>query len=192
MKKYTIKQLKDKEIWVKCTGEDAKKFITSTIDADLAWRCKYYRFEKRESGKLIYNFSDTEPEMYIEFSQVDFEERKIIGYKTPMAFYGGKIPKGSFISIDNILNLDGDYWFKNTDITMVLPIELIENIFEPVYEEEKLMLGEFEVVEEKGTMGIYVNAGGLSLNKTLIEKILKVLKSGATEKQFEKVLEKIK
>lgn len=27
MEKYTIEQIKEKEIWVKCTGENAKKFL---------------------------------------------------------------------------------------------------------------------------------------------------------------------
>jgi hypothetical protein len=145
MKRYTIKEIKDKEIWVKCTGKDAVK-LCKVLDPNCLTpeRLNYYRWDN-DSNSIFSSNGNHELICSIDFSQVIFEdEKEIEGYLTPFDMYGGKIKEGS------IYIKEGDSYINNNNIRgclYPLPPEIVEKYFIPKYkEEEKIFVGEYEVL----------------------------------------------
>jgi len=69
-----------------------------------------------------------------------FTDQKIIGYAAPFDLFGGRIKKGYVFHFEN------DYWFcKEISYGFNFPKEWVEKDWQPVFEEEKILLGEYEV-----------------------------------------------
>lgn len=79
--KFTIKQIKKDGIWVKCTGNDAKKFLMF-IGAKYERSDYSNRFYRYNSSNLeyLYDWDSKEPNSFIEFSQVIFDEPSEINH----------------------------------------------------------------------------------------------------------------
>ena len=78
--------------------------------------------------------------------------KKIIGYKCPIDLFGGTTKRGEVFKKGN----DFYYWTANTGQTQYskhLPKEIVEE-WEPVYEEEKLMVAGHEAKFHKGEVEI--------------------------------------
>lgn len=74
MKTYTIKEIKEKEIWVRVINStNAKKFIEKCLGSLGNWNgdLLYYKFIGGAGGM---DFQSAKPNSFIEFSQIDFEE----------------------------------------------------------------------------------------------------------------------
>ena len=73
MEKYTIEKIKKEEIWVKCSGENAKRFLKAIGSNYYSsnFSNRFYRYDSSEGTK--YGWSYATPSFFIEFPQVIFE-----------------------------------------------------------------------------------------------------------------------
>lgn len=128
MKKYNIKEVLEKEMWVKCNSpEEAKKFIGAFSDKIVIGDCIFYR--KFEEGVIAKDYISKS--FFINFSQIDFNERKVIGKKAPFDISTSvPISKGDVLypHEDGYIGKPGSW----------IPKELCDN-FEDVYEEVKII-----------------------------------------------------
>ena len=166
MKKFTIKEIKEQGIWVKCSKNDANRLIQvfdyekykdylpeDRIDFFYQWDNKRNSFWSK--GKY-----ETPPESFIEFSQIDFEDRKQIGWLVKKECWG---IKGVSWQIGTKLFMLGDT-FADKTIAYFTETGLINNpdYFEPIYEEvQKFNVGDKIVITSFGRAN---NARAFSLN----------------------------
>ena len=161
MKTYTIQEIKDKGIWVKCTGEDATKLLTK-MGCILTYSqcCNFYRYEESNSDKYRV-LLDSQPDSFITFDQIDWEDKKIIEYRVEKECWG---INGYHFFKDGVVIVGSPnfYYFTETG--------LINNrdYFTPIYEEKpKYKVGDWVKVSK--------NAGGWgSASGNVSEKIKQI------------------
>lgn len=154
MKKFKISEIKEQGIWVKCSLEDAQK-LHRAVGMEFKYSPFFYSKPFRRFFKNTYEFQNETPSSYIEFSQIDWEERKQIGWKLKKDY------EHLFTAADNICEQS-----LCKDRAMVTTLEsfnanrlskagVLELWFEPVYEEVKYMANDKIVIVSFGTACSY-------------------------------------
>ena len=83
----------------------------------------------------IWDYPEITLDQFLEATQNNMENRKIIGYKAPYDMFGGVIKKGCFY--EKLNQYYNPITYNTTNYS--LPAEIVEK-WPPVYEEEKIML----------------------------------------------------
>lgn len=145
MKTYTIKEIKEQGIWVKCTKENALRLIQA-----FDWE-KYKSYEAMHRSDCFYSWDEScfdsqnsTPSSYIEFNQIDWEERKQIGWKVKKEC---EQYRTAAMKICNDMPFLENYrWNIHTNSVNANTLQsagVLELWFEPVYEEVKFKIGDF-------------------------------------------------
>lgn len=172
--KYTLEYCKGKRIAVNVHNEEQFDRVMHFIRKE--GHRYQYTMGSHYGDNLCLNFQDgchCNKSYYLEngygvidFSQLNFDEKmkKIIGYKAPYDLFGGDIKKGTVYPV-----------FETTDRTkeFFVPLEIVKT-WEPVYEEEKIMIGKYEAsFKDKG----YVAFGCQSYTKEDVRFLYNLISS---------------
>lgn len=158
------------EIWSLKVTTESLPFINKARkdNNNLHYRCDLYlglfRYVTRAGDRPditgVYTIEGTEITLeqfkkYVLKEKEPDMEKKIIGYKCPESYYGGSIPKGTiwrklssgYTWYVSDVDINGGKYFA--DMTVVnqynrnIPAEIVET-WEPVYEEEKIIIAGYE------------------------------------------------
>lgn len=127
--KYTIEQLKTGNYIFLLNEGQYTHLKNLGINLCGFYGEKYYATTGTH-GKL-HDYLDGE--IVVNFADIDFETKEIIGYLTPMDLFGGKVKKGDIFKISNI-SCDKIAYGFNTNPVWNMPKEIVES-WEPVYKE---------------------------------------------------------
>ena len=128
-KKYTIEQLKESNYIFYLNKEQHAKLEIAGINLCNFYGQRYYSNDGT-NGKLE-NY--IKRQILVNFADIEFEEKEIIGYLVPMDLFGGIVKKGYVFKISNISIGTTAYGF-NTNPVYNMPKEIVET-WEPVYKE---------------------------------------------------------
>lgn len=122
--------------------KDLKLILESIITPIGALQYYYYH-----SGNWCGDISNSFNLPTYPLSSFFIEERKIVGYAAPFDMYGGNIKKGDKVK------KNGDNSYENNYATF--PAEWVEKEWQPISEEEKIFIGEYEVEFEDNKTAIF-------------------------------------
>lgn len=131
---------------------------------------------------FVSNFSSGLELTPAQFKALTEDQREIEGYVCPMDYYGGKVKKGDFIT------QDGDVYEKKSDLyTLHFPPELVEPNWQPVFKEEKIMVGGAPIVIQNNLAKIY----GIVWDADQLAAIKKILEENTTPETIQKIINKL-
>lgn len=151
MKKFKISEIKEQGIWVKCSGQNALRLIQAfdyeqyrdyTAEPRIG---KFYRWNG-DGFDWDYNILMTKTS-YIDFSQIDWEERKQIGWKLKKEC---EQYRKAALKISNSIhflvhNVNGIFT-QSKEEELLRKAGVLELWFDPVYEEVKYKVGDWVTV----------------------------------------------
>jgi len=154
MKTYKISEVKEKGMWVKCESKTESLILKRAFKySDItSSEIGYYRFNDADCAKYDYRLFEFPPKEFILFSKIDFEEKEIVGYKTPMKLFGESLPVGE-LYVRGLVNdvASANYYVPkrlqvraSSTQQQMIPKEIVEQ-WEPVYKEDKIIVGGEEV-----------------------------------------------
>lgn len=121
---------------VKINSQEEHNKLKSYYNRMLRYsRDVYYLVSHENSGSSLRNaYTDEDLYIIIDFKDIDFTERGIIGYKAPTSLYGDTVKLG-----DIYIRCFNKYFYEPKNIedkdSLILPKEIVET-WEPVYKEE--------------------------------------------------------
>ena len=147
MKKFKISEIKEQGIWVKCSGQNALRLIQAfdyeqyrdyTAEPRIG---KFYRWNG-DGFDWDYNILMTKTS-YIDFSQIDWEERKQIGWKLKKECEqyreaALKISNSTHFLVHNVNGI----FTQSKEEELLRKAGVLELWFDPVYEEVKFKSGD--------------------------------------------------
>jgi len=148
MKTFKISEIKEQGIWVKCTGENALRLIQA-FDYE---KYKEYkadarigRFYRWDGSGFDWDYNTVmSTSSYIEFSQIDWEERKQIGWELKKDCKQYREAALKICGLDNFVVHNNNGFFTTSKEGEILrKARVLELWFEPVYEEVKFKAGDF-------------------------------------------------
>lgn len=105
----------------------------------------------------------------IELINKNMKQRKIIGYKAPFDFFGGKIKKETVYTYSALSFM---YFPIQGSCLCSMPAEIVEK-WEAVYEEEKLEIKDWNNSSTNDSATIWLKGG--KLTQEIIDKIKEVI-----------------
>ena len=151
MKTYTIKEIKEQGIIVKCSGADARKLSIALGSnyGGVFGLFEYYKFNpnNRHFVTGIESY-EIEGKSYIEFSQIDWEERKQIGWELKKDCKQYREAALKICGITHFLiHNDNGFFTSCKEEEILRKAGVLELWFEPVYEEVKFKTNDWVTYE---------------------------------------------